>query len=375
MSDSPARRRLRPWILALATLTVTLVAMVAVRRRTIATRWAEAVASADAVQARLQHHSPARLRPRPAGSTAPVDAWDGYAVAITALEAEPADEVAALAALRRATDATAAHFPMPWAQGFAADLPPALVLVRLGEISAAEVDAAVTARDPARALAQLGDGFQLAVDLLGANVALHEVVGVTVLAAHHTAAATLAQTLDPASVEAGQLTALLAAVDRAIPLCSDSIRVEGTLVVRSMAQLDDLLTFTWRLWRYAFSAEIAAAVHVQDCVAMAAEVDTLLAGGAPTAHALAELGARHQASHNPITRLCAQNLHRTLGERLAALSRLRMLRVALAERGGAPPLNLPCPQGGAFRLERDADGVRVHAPTGESLVLRATLGR
>lgn len=375
MTASPARRRLRRWILALVALAVTVVGLIAARQRAIATRWAEALASADALQARLEHHSPARLRQRPASSSAPADAWDGYAIAIAALDAEPADETTALAALRRAGDATTAHFPMRWGQGFAGDLPAAIELVRLGEISAAEVDAAVSARDPERALAQLGDGFQLAVDLLGANVALHEVVGVRVLTAHHTAATSLAQTLDPASAEAGQLATLLAAVDAAIPPCSDSIRVEGALAVRSMPQLNDLLSFTWRLWRYAFSAEIAAAVHVRDCLAMAAEVDTLLAGSAPTAHALDEFQARQFASRNPITRLCAQNLERTLGERLAALSRLRMLRIALAECRGAPALTLPCPQGGAFRTEREADVVRVQAPAGESLQLRATLGR
>ena len=375
MTASPARRRFRRWILALVALAVTVVGLIAARQHAIATRWAEAVASADALQARLEHHSPARLRQVPTEPTAPSDAWTHYAIAIQALEAEPADEVGALAALRRAGDATTAHFPMPWGQGLAGDLPGAIELVRLGEISAAEVDAAVSARDSERALAQLGDGFQLAVDLLGANVALHEVVGVIVLAAHHTAATALALTLDPASAEAEQLATLLAAVDAAIPLCSDSIRVEGALVVRSMGQLRDLLSFTWSLWRYGFSTEIAAAVHVRDCLAMAAEVDALLASRAPTAHAFDEFQARHHASRNPITRLCAQNLERTLGERLAALTRLRMLRIALAECRGAPALTLPCPQGGAFRTEREADVVRVHAPAGESLQLRATLGR
>lgn len=371
----PRDRRVRLWTIALAVAAVTIVGLIAARRHAVATRWAEAVASADALQARLEHHSPARLRQVPTEPTKPTDAWTHYAIAIQALEAEPADDVGGLAALRRAGDATTAHFPIPWGQGFAGGQPKAIELVRLGEVSAAEVDAAVSARDPERALAQLGDGFQLAVDLLGANVALHEVVGVSVLAAHHRAATSLAQTLDPASPEAEQLATLLAAVDAAIPPCSDSIRVEGALVVRSMPQLSDLLSFTWGLWRYAFSAEIAAAMHVRDCLAMAAEVDALLAGGAPTAHALDEFQARQFASRNPITRLCARNLQRTLGERLAALSRLRMLRIALAECRGAPPLTLPCSQGGAFRTEREADIVRVHAPAGESLQLRATLGR
>lgn len=369
----PRNRRVRLWTFALAVAAVTSVALIAARRHAVATRWAEAVASADALQARLEHHSPARLRERPAGSTAPADAWDEYAVAAAALEAVPADDAAALAALRRAGDAPTARFPMPWRQGLAGDLPAAIGLLRLGEISAAEVDAAVTACDPARALAQLGDGFQLAVDLLGANVALHEMVGANVLGAHHTAAIALAQTL--AAAEAEQLASLLAAVDAAILPCTDSIRVEGALVVCSMGQLHDLLPLSFGLWRYAFSAEIAAAVHVRDCLAMATEVDALLASGAPISHALDALQARHFASRNPITRLCAQDLVRTLGERLAALSRLRMLRIALAECRGAPTLTLPCPQGGGFRTEREADAVRVHAPAGESLTLRATLGR
>lgn len=375
MPGFPRNRRVRLWTCALAVAAVTIVGLIAARRHAVATRWAEAIASADALQARLEHHSPARLRQRPAGSTAPNDAWDAYAIAAASLEAVPADDAAALAALHRAGDAPTARFPMPWRQGLAGDLPAAVGLLRLGEISAAEVDAAVTARDPERALAQLGDGFQLAVDLLGANVALHEMVGMNVLGAHHTAATALAQTLDPASAEAERLAALLGAVDTAIPVASDSIRVEGALVVRSMGQMHDLFPLSLGLWRYAFSAEIAVAVHVRDCLALATEVDALLASGAPTDHALDAFQARQIASRNPITRLCAQNLDRMLGERLAALSRLRMLRIALAECRGAPALTLPCPQGGAFRTEREAGVVRVHAPSGESLELRATLGR
>lgn len=361
-------------------MAVTLVGLIAARQHAVASRWAEAIAAADALEARLDHHSPARLRPRPVGSTTPTDAWTEYAIAITALEAEPADEAGALAALRRAGDATTAHFPLPWRQGFGGDLPKAVALVRLGEISAAEVDAAVAAHDSERALARLHDGFQLAVDLLGSNVALHEAVGVHVLDAHLAAATALAQTRDTASLDAapqdaGRLATLLAAVDAAVPLCTDGIRVEGVLVVRSMAQLNELLPLSFGLWRYAFSSQVAIARHVQACLALAAEVDALLASGGPTDHALSELQARHHASPNPITRLCAQNLSRMLGERLAALTRLRQLRIALAERCNAPTLTLPCPQGGAFRTERAGDLVRVLTPTGESLELRSTLGR